>query len=104
MIEKRVIFNMPIKKYADLRIRLRHDGLKQYQLYNWLTDKYLSNEEAITGVVKELKYSIAKQGKIKIRKTDELIEAGRLQEQQFGLTKGDIENIYDIIEGELPEV
>ena len=104
MKEKRVIFNMPIKKYADMRVRLRHDGLKQYQLFNWLIDKYLSGDDVLVDKVRELKYMIAKQGKLKIEKTDSLLRAGKDLESMFGLSDKEVNDIYDILEKDLPEV
>ena len=104
MKEKRVIFNMPIKKYGDFRIRLRHDGLKQYQLFNWLVDKYLSNDAIVLESVTSLKSEISSQGKSKITKTKALIDEGNVLKSQFGLTSEDLTAIYDIIEKEVPEV
>jgi hypothetical protein len=104
MKEKRVIFNMPVKKYADFRIRLRHDGLKQYQLFNWLVDKYLNNDMSIAESVADLKQSASNQGKSKIKKTRSLIEAGDRIKSQFRLDDSDVQDLYDIIEGGLPEV
>ncbi len=104
MKEKRVIFSMPIKKYADMRIRLRHDGLKQNQLYNWFSDKYLSNDQIAVEMVEQLKFALAKQGKRRILKTKSLIKNGREMGEKYGLTEGDLDDIYDIIESELPEV
>tara|TARA_B100000287_G_C20567048_1_gene754979 strand:- start:402 stop:716 length:315 start_codon:yes stop_codon:yes gene_type:complete len=104
MKEKRVIFNMPVKKYADFRIRLRHDGLKQYQLFNWLVDKYLSNDADVLESITDLKVAISSQGKSKIAKTRALIDEGNVLKGQFGLTAEDLTTLYDIIEKEIPEV
>jgi hypothetical protein len=95
MREKRVIFKMPEKKYADMRIRLRHDGLKQYQLYNWFTNKYLDNDPDILDLVQKLKLSIAKQGKRRIVRSRTLIDQGNITRHNFNLTEDETENLYD---------
>ena len=95
---------MPEKKFADMRIRLRHDGINQYQLYNWLTGMYLSNNDLMVEIVQELKYNIAKQGKRRIRRSRKLIDRGKELEKTLNLTGEEKEHLFDIIEEDLPEV
>ena len=104
MSEKRVIFNMPEKTYADFRIRLRHDGLKQYQFFNWVVEKYLTHDVDMLNTVGSLKSLIAAQGKAKIRKTRKLLDEGNDMQRNFNLNKDEVSDLYDIIEGDLPEV
>ena len=104
MNEKKVIFKMPEDKFAEMRIRLRHDSLTQYQFYNWLTEKYISSDMGMVEMIEGLKLSIGKQGVKRIRKTKHLIQDGERNKSMFNLTEEDKRDLYDIIEKEIPEI
>ena len=101
---KRIVFQDSDKRHADLRIRLRHDGLTQSQFFQAMITGYLSNDERIVDYVTDVKLRLAKQGKGRIKKTRDLVGAGEDIRDLFNLDEKETEDLFDIIAKELPDL
>ena len=101
---KKIVFYDTDKRHAELKIRLKHDQLTQAEFFRTLITGYLDKEENILCFLDKYILKEGKQGKSNLIKNRKLIEEGRLVEQKFALSDDEIENIFDILEEEHPEL
>jgi len=102
--EKKVQFTDSDKRYADLRLQLHFDGLRQGEFFRGLVLGYLERDEDLMAYIEKLKEKVARYSKNKrniIAKSDkkrkEIID-------KFGLNPEEIEDIFDMIEKEQDSV
>jgi len=102
---KKFMFYDTEKRQVDLRIRLRYDGLNQSHFFRAMITGYLEKDP---GILSYLDYHRGKyqiQGINKREGSHRLIKRGQEVEQKFGLVDSDdIDNIYDILEQENPDL
>jgi len=99
--EKKIVFADTDKRHADLRIRLRYDGITQVQFFQSIITGYLDKDPRIIDYIRTVKEKLAKQGKRKIKKSQSLYEKGENNKRLFKLTEEETEEIFDIIAQEL---
>jgi|TARA_R100000008_G_C3508871_1_gene127739 hypothetical protein len=100
MNKKRICFEDTPKRHADLKIRLRYDGLSMTTFFSEVVAAYLEKNENIMKFVGEIReYSETK--KQAILKTE---NKERDIINKFGLKEDEIEDIFDIIKRENPEI
>ena len=99
-LTKRIVFTENDHRHAQLILKLKHDGLKQSEFFRSLITAYIAGDERIQSYVDEIS-SLSKQRKTKSKK---LREKGTQAVSDFGFTDGEIENIFDLIEEEPPEL
>ena len=92
------------KKHADLKIRLHYDGLKQNEFFRLMMKKYINKDINIMKIIDEYKEQKGNQSKMNRKKSKQLIEKGRVKEQQFALNNDEVESIFDLLEKEHPEL
>ena len=100
---KTIAFVDDDKRHADLRIRLRHDGLTQAQFFQNIITGYLNNDERIIEYITEIKFELAKQGKKKIVKTKNFIRQGEEIMKSFSFSSEEKEELFDMIAEEIIE-
>ena len=98
--QKGVKFVIDEKKHVDLRLRLRHDELSQVKFFKAIVDGYLANDELIINFINNYKEKEKIQSATKRKKSMRLIKDGKEQAKKFAFSEEEIENIFDIIEGE----
>ena len=104
---KKIVFYDNIDRHADLKIRLKHDGLTQAYFFRGLISGYLSKDENILNFIdkmKSSKKSPIKQDKKEIREVRELIKKGKEIKNSIVLEDGEIENIFDLLEKANPDL
>ena len=101
-MKKKVIFYDSDKRYADLKIRLAHDGLTQAKFFRGIVTGYLSQDPDMLNFIDKLKSSKSKKAADKKRNKEsrELITVGKETVEKLLLDEDDIENIFDILESE----
>ena len=94
---KKVVFQSTDKKHADLKIRLKYDGLSQQQFFHMLMDAYLEKDKDVMNFVFRYKEENKVQtiGKRKIAK--KLYKKEAQVKEDFGLNEDELQNIFDII-------
>ena len=92
------------KRQADLRIRLKYDGLNQSQFFRAMITGYLDQDERIMGFIDELKKEYVVQGKEKRTRSNKLTTEGHATRKKFLLDDSDVENIFDILAQEHPDL
>ncbi len=101
---KKVMFYDTDKRHADLKIRLQHDSLTQSAFFRALISGYLEKDTRIMEFIDDYKFDNNIQNKADRRRTSKLIETGKEMEKAHGLRDDEIDNIFDIIEQEHPEL
>ena len=100
---KTITFVDDDKRHADLRIRLRHDGITQIQFFQRMITGYLNNDERIVDFLTEYKYELARQGKRRISKTRKGIHEGEELFGVFSLSSEEKQELFDMIAEEVVE-
>ena len=105
-LNKKVIFYDSDKRYADLKIRLQHDGISQAHFFRGIVTGYLMQDGDILAYVDKLKASknIGKRSKKSIKQERELIISGKETLDKLALGAEEIENIFDILEKQNPDL
>ena len=86
------------KRHAELRLRLRRDGLSQVRFFQSIVTGYIENDPNIVEYVKSVKLHEAKIGKRKIQDCYDDIVLGNALVRDFGFTEEDREFLFDMIE------
>ena len=101
---KKFMFYDTNKRQADLRIRLKYDGMNQSQFFRAMITGYLEKDESILNYLDKYKEKYQVQGQKKRDGAKLMMKKGRVVEKEFGLNEDEIENIFDILEKEHPEI
>jgi hypothetical protein len=101
-LKKKIVFYDSDKRYADLKIRLSHDGLSQAKFFRGILTGYLMQDPDILNFVDKLKAEKQKNSKQKkkIKKSRDLINEGNETLDKLLLDQEEIESIFDILEKE----
>ena len=102
--KKKIIFEDTDGRHAQLRVRLRYDGITQVQFFHTLVTAYLNKDERITNLMDELKERVARQGRAKLKEGKKLRHAGQKQLREFTLTKDEKDGIFDLIAEEFGDL
>tara|TARA_R100000008_G_C3452699_1_gene100172 strand:- start:20 stop:358 length:339 start_codon:yes stop_codon:yes gene_type:complete len=102
--KKIVQFTDDTKRYADLKIRLHYDGLRQGEFFRSLVLGYLERDEDLMKFLKKVQEEISRYSKSKRNKLSKTDENRRVTIDKFALDEKDIESIFDLIEEEYPEL
>ena len=102
--EKQVCFEDFDKKHADLKIRLHYDGLRQNEFFRLMMRKYINKDESMMAIIDDYKEQKGNQSIKNRNKSKQLIDKGRELEADFALDSEEVENIFDLLEKEYPEL
>jgi len=100
---KMIAFIDDDKRHADLRIRLRHDGLTQVQFFQNMITGYLNSDIRILDYITDVKLRLAKQGKRRIFKTRNLLKDGEEIAETFSFSGDEKDELFDMIVEEITE-
>ena len=102
--DKRVVFSDSHIRHAQLRIRLDYDGFSQSEFFRCIVTGYLKRDKDLMEYIKKYKQDSKTQSKRNMKyidkddkKSDDLME-------QFGIKKDELENIFDLIAEEHPDL
>ena len=101
---KKIVFYDTDKRHVELKIRLKHDRLTQAEFFRTLITGYLEKDEDILTFLHKYIAQHGKQSKRHLIKNAQLIDEGRETKSRFALNEDEIENIFDILEEEHPEL
>lgn len=100
--DKKILFYDTDKRHAELKIRLQYDGLKQSEFFRAMVTGYLEEDPSIMEYVDAYKESDGRQSGRQQKITQKETKQGRELAKTFA--ENEIENIFDIIERENPEL
>ena len=97
---KRIVFTDNDHRHAQLLNRLRYDGLTQAQFFRSIVGAYIDGDIRIQEFVDEIKNQSSKRKKLSKR----LKTTGNDMVTNFGLDDKSIEDIFDLIAEEHPDL
>jgi len=97
-------FNANANQHVILKIRLLYDGLTQAEFFRSYVEAYINNDDLVLEFVENLKKKKGKRSKKKMSKTRKLRKIARQIEKEFGLSREDFENLFNIPIQEYPEL
>ena len=99
-LTKRIVFTENDHRHAQLILKLKRDGLKQSEFFRHIVTAYIAGDERIQSYIDE----ISKLSSFRKAKSKKLRTQGKQAVEDFGFTDGEIDNIFDLIEEEHPEL
>jgi len=102
--EKRISFMDTDKRNADLIVRLKNDGLTKTKFFRAILTGYLKRDHLMVEFIERYKHESGTQSAVKADKVKDLEKTGEQNKKKFGLDVNEIENIFDILEKEHPEL
>tara|TARA_R110002020_G_scaffold184483_3_gene381502 strand:+ start:403 stop:729 length:327 start_codon:yes stop_codon:yes gene_type:complete len=99
-LDKKIMFSDNGHRHAKLVIRLKTDGLTQAKFFRHIVTGYIEGDERIISYVDDFK----PQSKERKKKSQKLRISGDQKLRDFALSDGEVENIFDILEQEFPEL
>lgn len=102
--EKRISFMDTDKRAAELIVRLKHDGLTKTKFFRALLTGYLERDGDIISFLDNYKESSKSQSKNKTKKLKNIEKVEQETKNKFGLDDGDIQDIFDILEKQHPDL
>ena len=101
---KKVVFYENEKKHADFKIRLHYDGLGQSEFFRAIIAGYIDQDEDLLNYIAKYQEAHGKHSKTKRAESKKLLASGVEASKKFGLEERDIENIFDLLEKENPDL
>tara|TARA_B100000902_G_C26734897_1_gene633210 strand:+ start:225 stop:569 length:345 start_codon:yes stop_codon:yes gene_type:complete len=101
---KKMMFWESPKRQADLRVRLQHDGFTQSHFFRAMITGYLDKDENLLRYLDQYKAKNLSQGITKRKIINKNIAEGKETSKAFALDDNEIEDIFDIIAEEFPEL
>lgn len=97
---KRVVFTANDHQHAKLLLRLKHDGMRQSEFFRSLIDGYIDGDPRISEFISERSAHSQK----KKQKSKKITTSGETLLNDLGFSDGEIDNIFDILEQEHPDL
>ena len=102
--DKRISFMDNDKRVADFLIRLKHDGLTKTKFFRTILTGYLERDASLVEFIERSKEEQGFQSKNKAAIVQNLESKGAESQKKFGLKQGEIDNIFDMLEKEHPDL
>jgi len=98
-------FYIDPKMHENFKVRLYYDGFAhQSEFFRACVASYLEQDESFVGFLEKYQASEKLQSKAKIAKSKRLRATGDKLMKELVLSDDEIENIFDILEKDLPEL
>tara|TARA_B100001123_G_scaffold74689_1_gene84111 strand:+ start:7124 stop:7453 length:330 start_codon:yes stop_codon:yes gene_type:complete len=97
---KRVVFTVNDHVHAKFLVKLKYAGFKQSQFFRLIMDAYIDEDDNFLAFIDKIKPQSQKHK----NKSKKLRLAGTKIANDMGLNEGEIENIFDILEQEFPDL
>jgi len=101
---KKFMFYDSSKRQADFRIRLQYDGMNQSDFFRAMLTGYLEQDPNVLAFLDSYKQKKQVQGINKRQASKAMLNKGEQTKKKFALGEDDIENIFDILEKEHPDL
>ena len=102
--DKRVIFSDTHLRHAQLKIRLEYDGLSQAEFFRSIITGYLNKNSDLLSYIAKYKDENKTQSKRNIKYIKKDHEKGEQLLSQFGIKDNELEDIFDLIAEEHPDL
>ena len=101
---KKIVFDDTDTRHAKLKIRLQHDGLSQAEFFRAFITGYIEKDRDVIKFIDKYKTTTKTQSKKAIKNTKKDIDTGAKIMEQFGFFDGELEDIFDLIATEHPDL
>jgi len=101
---KKIVFESNTHKHAQLKIRLEYDSLTQAEFFRSLIDGYLNKDIRILKFIDNYKAEKGKDSKRNTKYRQKDLQKGEDLLDKFGIKDSELENIFDLIEEEFPDL
>ena len=101
--KKKVIFEETDKRHADLKIKLHYNGLTQAQFFRGMVSAFLDDDPDMLVILETIKKENKVSGAKRAIAAKERKKASETVDL-FGLDDKEVENIFDILEKEHPDL
>ena len=98
--DKRIVFTDTDHRHAQLLVRLRTDGMKQSQFFRSIITGYIEQDERIVSFFDDIKDQSVKRK----AKSNKIRKAGHDLMSSTGFSTDQIEDLFDLIAEEHPEL
>lgn len=99
-MNKKIVFTENDHRHAQLVVRLKHDDLRQSEFFRACISGYLAQDERILSFIDDIKAQSLK----KKSKSKKLRSAGQQRAEEAGFSDKQIDNLFDLIAEEHPEL
>jgi len=101
----KLTFFLDSKLHENLKIRLYYDDIKtQSEFFRVCVESYLEQSVLFMEFLDDYKINKKVQSKSKVKRSQDLRSAGQRLLQDLALSEEEVENIFDILEEDLPEL
>ena len=101
----KLTFFLDSKLHENLKIRLYYDQIKtQSEFFRYCVESYLEQDSLFMKFLDEYKINKKVQSKVRVTRSRKLRLKGEKILQDLALTVEEVDNIFDILEEELPEL
>tara|TARA_R100001163_G_C5001414_1_gene150416 strand:+ start:175 stop:516 length:342 start_codon:yes stop_codon:yes gene_type:complete len=101
---KRIVFKVSDHEHAKLIVRLRHNSLTQAEFFRAIIDAVNTDDDTMLSFISDYVSSKQKLNKQRIKKNRKLIHQGRQLANDFSLSDDEVEDVFDLIAQEFPEL
>ena len=101
---KRIVFNVSDHEHAQLILRLKHNSLTQSEFFKAVIEAVNTNDENLVSFMAEYSNKKQKLSKNRIKKSNKLTKIGKQKIADFSLSEEEVEDIFDLIAKEHPEL
>jgi len=101
---KKIVFEDTDVRHAKLKIRLQHDGMSQTEFFRTLITGYIEKDSLVVEFIGKHKTKHKVQSKRARKIIEKDLEEGKRKMEQFGIADGELEDIFDLIASEHPDL
>ncbi len=100
---KKIVFEETDHQHAKFIIRLRHNSITQSDFFRAIIDGFIESDERLCSFIEDYTKERKLMNKQRVEKSRMLKNFGRQKIEDFGFSKNEIDDIFDMIEeiGEL---
>jgi hypothetical protein len=102
--EKNIVFTDTDKRHADLKIRLQSDDLGQSDFFRAMITGYINKDQRIISFLYDWREKEKKYSKRKRKIQESSLKKGDKMISKFGINEEELENIFDMLEQEHPDL
>lgn len=104
MKEKQVAFSIPENEKAKFKVQLQYDSLTQGQFLKGIMTGYIEKDMDLMKFIAKLKAELKVQSRIPRNKVEKNMKERKATINKFALEDDEVENIFDILEQEYPDL
>ena len=101
---KKIVFDDTDIRHAKLKIRLQHDNLSQAEFFRAMITGYIENDQVLLRYIRKYKEQHKIQSKLNSKKAYEDVKSGQQKMKSFGIAETELEDLFDLIAKEYPDL